>query len=236
VLKPIAGDPLVLPLVPGVPLGLDERTAFTTSTIVLDEAALLVLYTDGLTEVDRDPVRGEAALVRLLQDDEVLYAASPARYVSRLSARATRDDTAILAVRFGAHGRRWSFDVKDSDAAYAVKREFAAAVREYDETADTHDAQVILGELIANALRYTPGRVSIALSSDADGLCLHLMDEGRGFDLVPSLPKSPWSESGRGLFLVSQLAKSVTVRRLPAYGTYVKVLLPTSEGSEEASA
>jgi anti-sigma regulatory factor (Ser/Thr protein kinase) len=35
-----------------------------------------------------------------------------------------------------------------------------------------------------------------------------------------------WAESGRGLYLVSALAQELEIRRLPVYGTYVKVLLP----------
>ena len=73
--------------------------------------------------------------------------------------------------------------------------------------------------------------MSIGLSEDDDGLWLHVMDEGPGFDATPSLPADLWSENGRGLFLVKALSRSVEVRRLPGFGTYVKVLLPKSEVS-----
>jgi anti-sigma regulatory factor (Ser/Thr protein kinase) len=53
------------------------------------------------------------------------------------------------------------------------------------------------------------------------------MDDGPGFSGPPSLPKDARSESGRGLFLVAALAKEFSIQRLPSYGTYAKVLLPT---------
>ena len=68
--------------------------------------------------------------------------------------------------------------------------------------------------------------LSLTLSHEPDGLVLHVMDEGPGFDRPPTLPADLWSESGRGLFLVSALANHVEVRRLPNYGSYVRVTLP----------
>ena len=56
---------------------------------------------------------------------------------------------------------------------------------------------------------------------------LHTIDEGPGFEYDPKLPFDIWSESGRGLFLVSQLAHDVRVERLPGCGAYICVELPT---------
>ena len=102
------GTPYALRIEAGLPLGAAPDGAYVNHTLRLDDAALLTLYTDGLTEIDRDPVAGEAALIELLRSDDVLYAANPARFVSRLSAcRSTRDDTAVLVVRFDGSRARW---------------------------------------------------------------------------------------------------------------------------------
>jgi len=194
----------------------------------LDDAALLMLYTDGLTEVDRDPLEGEAAIERLLSGEEVLYAANPARFASRLIAgKRARDDMAILTVRFGRTQGRWAFDVADSAAAYAIKRDFATAVTSaYGSAANLNACEMIFSELVGNVLRYAPGRLSLGLSVDGRGIWLHVMDDGPGFNGPPSLPNDLWSESGRGLFLVAALSEEFRITRLPVYGTYVKVLLP----------
>jgi serine phosphatase RsbU (regulator of sigma subunit)/anti-sigma regulatory factor (Ser/Thr protein kinase) len=227
-LKTVSGRPSALPGDACLPLGISPDSEYVGHTILLDGAALLILYTDGLTEVDRDPVEGEAAVEALLAGEEILYAANPARFASRLVAgRQARDDLAILTVRFGHTEGRWAFDVEDSAAAYAIKRDFVRAViDEYGVTADINACEVIFSELVGNVLRYAPGRLSLGLSVDRHGTWLHVMDDGPGFDGPPSLPKDLWSESGRGLFLVGALAEEFHIRRLPVYGTYIKALLP----------
>ena len=227
--KRTGGLPAPLPGTAGVPLGATTDPGYGAYSASLDDATLMVFYTDGLTEVDRDPIGGEAAVERLLAGDEILFAANPARYVSRLIAgKAASDDMAVLTVRLGRTHGRWAFDVADSAAAYAIKRDFVAAVREqYGDAADVDACEVIFGELVGNALRYAPGRLSLGLAVDARGVWLHVMDDGPGFSGPPSLPDDVWSESGRGLFLVGALSQELSIRRLPAYGTYVKVLLPT---------
>ena len=211
------------------PLGVAADMEYVRHTESLVGATLLVFYTDGLTEVDRDPVEGEAAIENLVATDEALFAANPARYVSRLVAgKSAHDDMAILTIRLGRTLGRWAFDVADSAAAYAIKRDFVAAVRKlYGDAADVNACEIIFSELVGNALRYAPGRLSLGLSADARGVWLHVMDDGPGFSGPPSLPKDLWSESGRGLFLVAALAKDFSIKRLPSYGTYAKVLLPT---------
>ncbi len=234
--KRTGGLPSALPGTAGVPLGATPEPGYGTHSASLDDATLMVFYTDGLTEVDRDPIEGEAAVERLLAGDEILFAANPARYVSRLIAgKAASDDMAVLTVRLGRTHGRWAFDVADSAAAYAIKRDFVAAVREqYGEAADLDACEVIFGELVGNALRYAPGRLSLGLAVDARGVWLHVMDDGPGFSGPPSLPDDVWSESGRGLFLVGALSQELSIRRLPAYGTYVKVLLPTRASRRSA--
>jgi phosphoserine phosphatase RsbU/P len=237
ILKSIDGPTSFLPGTACVPLGVDAATQYVKCTVPLQNAALLMFYTDGLTEVDRDPIRGEAAIAKLLSGEEILYAANPARFASRLIAgRRARDDMAILTVRFGRTKGRWAFDVDDSAAAYAIKRDFVAAVRnEYGRVADINACEMIFSELVGNVLRYAPGRLSLGLSVDDRGIWLHVMDDGPGFNGPSSLPNDLWSESGRGLFLVSALSEEFHIKRLPVYGTYVKVLLPRKTPAQPAA-
>jgi serine phosphatase RsbU (regulator of sigma subunit) len=224
------GNVFTLPLESALPLGADPNARFVAQTRAVDDVSLLVLYTDGLTEVHRDPVAGEQALADLLGRGEVLSSANPARFILRLVSRQdARDDVAVLVVRFDGNRANWGFDVADSAAAYAIKQDYLSAVLGYTgRDAETSAYEMIFSELVGNALRHAPGRLSLALSTDEDGLWLHVMDEGLGFDAKPALPKDIWSESGRGLFLVHALADAVVVRRLPKYGSYIKVLLPVA--------
>lgn len=211
-----------------LPLGADRHAQYTTRRIDLGDAALLALYTDGLTEIDRDPIAGERHVIELMEPGAILHAANPARYLERaLAGKRAGDDLAIMTVRFGSSFGHWRFDVMDSAAAYAIKRDFLKAVADVaGAAADLNACELIFGELVGNALRYAPGPLSLTLSQEPSGLVLHVMDEGPGFDSPPGLPTDVWSESGRGLFLVSALAEDVGIQRLPAYGSYVKVALP----------
>jgi serine phosphatase RsbU (regulator of sigma subunit)/anti-sigma regulatory factor (Ser/Thr protein kinase) len=230
IVKPVDGVPFELSGAAGLTLGIVPDAEYTSYRADLSHASLVVLYTDGLTEVDRDPLAGEADLKRLLVGDEILFAANPARYIIRLVAgKRARDDMAIMTIRLGGTMGRWAFDVADSAAAYAIKRDFLRVVAAQGVDADITASEVIFGELVGNVLRYAPGRMSLGVSVDGDGIWLHVMDEGPGFDALPALPSNLWSESGRGLFLVSALAQRLCIRRLPAFGTYAKVLLPATD-------
>jgi serine phosphatase RsbU (regulator of sigma subunit) len=211
------------------PLGICSDLRFVSCETRLREGAQLVLYTDGVTEVNRDAIAGEERLTKLMRDEAFPHAANPARFIERtLVGEHPRDDVAIMTLRIGARNRHWRFDVGDSTAAYAIKRDLFAALGAVidEDRSDLQASELIFGELIGNALRYAPGSLSIALSVDDARAHLHLIDEGPGFEYDPHLPDNVMSESGRGLFLVSTLAEDVTVRRLPLSGGYIKVTLP----------
>jgi anti-sigma regulatory factor (Ser/Thr protein kinase) len=230
--KPLHGEPFFLSLEPGPPLGANVDESYATHSAVLEGIALVVFYTDGLTELERDPIAGEIALKELLAGDEVLYASDASRFVMRLAAKKEAlDDMAVMTVQIGETSDRWAFNVSDPAAAYAIKRDYVAALEQYG-TADVAACEVIFGELIGNVLRYAPGRLGIGLSCDSEGVWLHVMDEGPGFEASADLPEDVWSESGRGLFLVHALARRAVIRRLHVNGSYVKVLLPVDVASE----
>lgn len=231
IVKARSGQTSMLPCTAGPILGVIPDFAYETQTFAAADASLIVLYTDGVTEVEQDPIAGELHLRELLTPDDVLYAANPACYVLRaVAGKQGRDDMAVLAVRIGRMTGGWAFDVGDPAAAYVVKRDFIAeVVAHHGAAVDAAACELIFSELVGNALRYAPGRLSLGLSADDEGIWLHVMDDGPGFDGPVRLPPDVWSESGRGLFLVTALAKKVSIQRLAAYGTYVKVLLPKME-------
>jgi anti-sigma regulatory factor (Ser/Thr protein kinase) len=212
------------------PLGIGPEAAFTSRTTAIDQEALLVMYTDGLSEITRDAVEGEAMILELLATEASMHAGNPARYVERmLVSRVQHDDIAIMTVRFGQpDSRQWRFDVGDPAVAYAIQRELitlATAVGQQSE-AEIHACELILSELIGNAVRHAPGALSISISIDDDGVWLHLIDDGPGFEFCSALPEDLWAESGRGLFLIAALARSVEATPLPGCGSYIRVCLP----------
>ena len=195
---------------------------------MIDSPATLVMYTDGVTESTRDAIAGERALHAVLESDALDFAANPARFVERTVDRGqSQDDVAIMTVRFGSRKTIRHWDVADPAAAYALKGSVLAALRELaDFTVEQEEnLHVIFTELVGNAVRHAPGALSISIS-DADGkVCLHVIDEGPGFNRRPALPRDIWAESGRGLFLISELAEKLTVEHLAGFGSYIRVEL-----------
>jgi len=84
-----------------IPLGIYPRYRATDHVITLAPDALLVLYTDGITEHKRDPIRGELELIaaaRALFDQPAIDSAQAiADHV--LQTRPIIDDAAVMAVR-----------------------------------------------------------------------------------------------------------------------------------------
>jgi hypothetical protein len=90
-----------------LPLGLrNERAAGETVAVVLPAHALLVLYTDGLTEATRDLLEGERRLRAALARGDVRDAPAPAQALLRAVVTEASDDVAILTVGVGSDAER----------------------------------------------------------------------------------------------------------------------------------
>lgn len=91
---------------------------------------------------------------------------------------------------------------------------------------DFDGAEIIFGELIANVVRHAPGPIQITARSDGRGvMTLNVFDTGPAFQIAPALPVSILSESGRGLYLVSQLCETLSSLRTEL-GNKVSAVLP----------
>jgi anti-sigma regulatory factor (Ser/Thr protein kinase) len=216
---------------PSPPLGAFRNVYFELRHEFLKPRSMLVLYTDGIVEITRDVVQGQDMLERVLASGAVPHAANVAEFVERAIANeAPRDDIAILVVNFARPERRWQFEGGDARSAYTMRDEFFAQIARIDGVCESEltTCALIFAELIGNSVRHAPGPISISLEQRDSQLILHFIDDGPGFDFAPALPENVWSESGRGLYLISSLAKSVSVERIPGKGSHVAVTLPVT--------
>ncbi len=72
-----------------------------TSTISLEPGCTVAMYTDGLVEWERDPIRGEAAVRNALQNPSIRNATSPARAIRDACIYgAHADDVALLVFKY----------------------------------------------------------------------------------------------------------------------------------------
>ena len=233
----------------GLPLGLtrtlaQRRTSFST---FVEPGSLLLLYTDGLIESERDALRDEALLAAALG-----ATAANRRTTARelrdavLGSEAAHDDVAILLVEFAerltecagnVRAQRWNFDVADAAAAATARHALAAELRRngmFEENVVV--AELIVAELLGNAVRHARGQVDVILDCSADVPVIHLIDDGEGFERNPRLPADAYAESGRGLYIVTELAREFTISRAPGGGSHARVVLETRGSATPAEA
>jgi anti-sigma regulatory factor (Ser/Thr protein kinase) len=135
--------------------------------------------------------------------------------------------------------RYWSYVGDRADDTYGVRRD----VRSYlelqadAERSDLDAAELVVGELIANAVRHGAPPYGVCIDWHDDPPILCVVDRGRGMRPLYPAP-DPQSERGRGLLLVRALAGEVVVDG-PGEdrgGTRVVVALPVHrrDGSRAA--
>lgn len=216
---------------PSPPLGAFQNAVFERHRVDVPSDGMLVLYTDGIIEIKRDVVGGARMLERVLSSDAFRHTSNPAEFVERAIGKLTpRDDIAVLVVGFGEREKRWSFEALDPRGAYAMRDEFYSELRrvtDADEDGLT-TCGLIFAEIIGNAVRHAPGPIDVSLEQTAPHPVLHVIDKGPGFRYRAQLPTDLWTENGRGLFLVSQLAEDVKAERIPGLGSHIAVTLPVT--------
>jgi len=214
---------------PSPPLGAFGGVRFRQHVTRFPEGSMLVLYTDGVVEINRDALAGEQTLREVLGSRAVMHTVNPAEFIERsVVHQEPRDDVAVMVLNFAKNDLRWQFEAADARAAYVLRDDYFRTLGSHCSATDDDLAVcgTIFAELIGNAVRHAPGPLSVSLEFRGAETVLHVIDTGRGFDLTPALPDDIWSETGRGLYLVSLLARQVEVERLPGSGSHVMVTLP----------
>jgi anti-sigma regulatory factor (Ser/Thr protein kinase) len=125
--------------------------------------------------------------------------------------------------------RYWSYVGDRADDACRVRRDVRCflELQADAERSDLDAAELVVGELVANAVRHGAPPFGICIDWHDDPPILCVVDRGRGIRPVYPAP-DPQSERGRGLLLVRALAGEVVVDG-PAEdrgGTRVVVALP----------
>jgi PAS domain S-box-containing protein len=217
----------------GLPLGLRDEHQPPASTVVLPASALVVFFTDGLVESTRDIAEGERRVFEALRDPAVAEGMAPAAsLVAQVLEAGARDDVAVLTMRVPelpiarrAWTLRWRFDPRDSRHARDIRETLSEALLTFRPDVDVQAAQLVFGELIGNAVRHAPGHVDVEIAWDDPATpVLHVFDDGPGYAPQPCLP-SQEAESGRGLYIVSQLTRDFRVTKLPERGAHARAVL-----------
>jgi anti-sigma regulatory factor (Ser/Thr protein kinase) len=118
--------------------------------------------------------------------------------------------------------------VDDARRAVDARTHFVEFLHGADCDEDFIDrAELVFGELLGNVVRHAPGSLEISIDSNDDSMVLHVIDSGPPFTLTERrLPDDVFSERGRGLFIVEQLAADVRIERVVDRGNHISVTLP----------
>jgi serine phosphatase RsbU (regulator of sigma subunit) len=200
---------------PAPPLGVGEGP-IESRQFTIEDGSLFLLYTDGLVENrNRDIDDGLNRLRQIFGDS------APSRPLEDLCkatldgvyAEQERDDIAVLLARL-------TRIPADHHATWTLGRELTSVgdarglIREPMERWGLEDliptTELLVSELVTNALRYSPGKVTLRLVREGGLVC----EVGDNSAALPRLRHAGRDdENGRGLQVVSQFAHRWGARR-----------------------
>ncbi|MFN2448855.1 MAG: SpoIIE family protein phosphatase [Candidatus Baltobacteraceae bacterium] len=221
----------------GFMLGADVRASFDEYSTELREGWALVVYTDGVIEINRDYFDGQARLTQASRAEFFEPSDNIAEAIQNRVLRNARphDDAALLFIgvtKLGAlstapAGRVWTLDAREESSSRRVKRALLWHLGELvAPQSDLSAVELILGELIGNVARHTPGPAEVALDYDNGQAILRVSDSGGPFEFSNS-GADLLSESGRGLFLVRTMSNGFKIEH-DGTGNRVSAVLPVS--------
>ncbi|WP_316752132.1 SpoIIE family protein phosphatase [Streptomyces herbicida] len=190
----------------GPPLGLGGLP-FESLEIELPAGSLLALFTDGLVELrNRDIDKGLETLRKVLSEDASSLEDLCDRVITELLPDSTTtDDTALLLVRTRELDSRgvavWNLPAEPT-AAGRARELVAGRLTDWGLEELVFSTELIVSELVTNAIRYAEGPLHLRLIRDRTLVC-EVADAGH---TAPHLRHSADDdEGGRGLFIVAQL-------------------------------
>ncbi|GAP48545.1 magnesium or manganese-dependent protein phosphatase [Streptomyces azureus] len=224
------GEPaLMLDVPPGMPLGVGGEP-FEEVEVELPEGALLALYTDGLVESRDHPLdEGLQAFVSALADPTQPLEDVCDHVLNTLDTHHGEDDIALLMARVQGLPTEsvgdWTLPREPRSVGRA--REYARAqLLSWDMEPLVDTTELLVSELVTNALRYGEGEIRLRLLLDRTLVC-EVWDSGL---VQPRRRRArDTDEGGRGLQLVGLLSAAWGSRRTPR-GKTVWFELPLPDG------
>ncbi|MFG2788672.1 SpoIIE family protein phosphatase [Streptomyces sp. NPDC048419] len=222
-------DALMLDVPPGMPLGVGGEP-FEEVEVELPEGALLALYTDGLVESRDHPLdEGLQAFVGALTDPARPLEDVCDHVLNTLDTHHGEDDIALLMARVQGLPTDsvgdWTLPREPRSVGRA--REYARGqLLSWDLEPLVDTTELLVSELVTNALRYGEGEIRLRLLLDRTLVC-EVWDSGL---VQPRRRRArDTDEGGRGLQLVGLLSAAWGSRRTPR-GKTVWFELPLPDG------
>ncbi|MFG1665166.1 SpoIIE family protein phosphatase [Streptomyces sp. Y7] len=211
------GGPVAARPHPGLGAEFALREPFDVYAFAAPPGSLLALYTDGLVEdpalsIDEGIGRLADAVSKVHPWDDLDQAAR--RVVSALAPARQRDDMTLLLARMIGYRKEdtatWRLPAR-ADAAARARALVSELLVRWDARDDTRDSVLlVVSELVANAIRFAAGPITVRLIRTGDGLLCEVGDTGNG---RPRLGRGGLlGDGGRGLHVVHGLTTRWGVR------------------------
>uniref|UniRef100_UPI003C7C6EF6 SpoIIE family protein phosphatase n=1 Tax=Streptomyces sp. rh254 TaxID=3028730 RepID=UPI003C7C6EF6 len=239
-LPPVVAEPgepaTLVDVPPGMPLGVGGEP-FEEVEVELKEGSLLALYTDGLVESRDHPLdEGLDAFRQALAEPSQPLEDVCDHVLTTLDTRHGEDDIALLMARIQGLAPNAVGDWRLPRELRSVSRARELARVQLtawglDELVDT--TELLVSELVTNALRYGEGEIRLRLLRDRTLVC-EVWDAGL---VQPRRRRArDTDEGGRGLQLVGLLSAAWGSRRTPRGKTvWFELALPDGEPAAELS-
>lgn len=120
----------------------------------------------------------------------------------------------------------WTTESPDNNAATAIRRSMAIYLKgRINEREALPEAEIVIGELVANAVRHAPGPICADLEWRGEHRPVVVVhDAGPCFQSRP-LPNDMFAESGRGLHIARALADDVRIQGVEPHGCLISAAL-----------
>jgi len=120
----------------------------------------------------------------------------------------------------------WSLDARDVQAARFARKAAAALLGTFTDSKWTISAaELVIGELLSNAARHSDGNVCLEIGYAEGNAEISVHDTSPAFALDIRRPVDDYAENGRGLYIISELARRVNVYPTTGVGKRVVVSL-----------
>ncbi|WP_086561095.1 SpoIIE family protein phosphatase [Streptomyces africanus] len=199
----------------GPPLGLGGLP-FEAVEVELEENSLLALYTDGLLKAaDHDMDAGLTLLREALAHPAEALEETCEQVLRTVLTGRPADDIVLMLARTAALGagkvRTWQLPPEPTAVARARKMA-GEQLAAWGLTEAEFTTELIVSELVTNALRYGGSPIELRLIRDSALIC----EVSDGSSTAPHLRRARvFDEGGRGLLLVAQLSERWGSRQTP---------------------
>lgn len=205
-----------------VPLGVEAPAPYRPREYRLQPESVLMLYTNGLTDGRAaDPVAGASALLSAFGREAQTYLETLADHmVADLPGPdRRRDDAVLLLASYEGAGRaqpsrtgRLHIQRYDLQGVKSARRFVNSRLDAWGLAEMSDDLQLIISEVVTNAIIHAGSSVDVRLRAFADHVRLEVGD----FDSNPPVPspltqrqeENSEAEHGRGLIIVEALARA----------------------------